>query len=233
MHDAHYAMLGANVHYADGRTVPWIRQDTIVVRGGVKIGIVGVATQLTPSTTKASNVVGLRFDDPVATVDEHAKSLRARGADLVIVVEHDGAFCSREAGCRGEIIDLAQRLAEPVDAIVSGHTHSLVNTAVKGIPIVQALSSGRAIGVIDLPVRGADRGATLHTSGPWWTPISITPDPAAARLLGAATQRVASLVARPIATVADETVDERGRPVPRSGTSLPTHSAPPRTPTWP
>ena len=92
---AHYAMLGANIHYTDGRSVPWIRADTIVVRGGVKIGIVGIATQLTPSTTKAANVAGLRFDDPVATVNEHAKSLRARGADLVIVVEHDGAFCDR------------------------------------------------------------------------------------------------------------------------------------------
>ena len=46
-------MLAANVHFTDGSNVPWIRQDTIVVRGGVKIGIVGIATPLTPSTTKA------------------------------------------------------------------------------------------------------------------------------------------------------------------------------------
>lgn len=200
MRDAHYAMLAANVHDTDGRAVPWIRADTIVVRGGVKIGIVGIATPLTPSTTKASNVEGLRFDDPVATVDEHARSLRSRGAELVIVVEHDGAFCDRGAACHGEIISLAQRLTEPVDAIVSGHTHSLVNTAVKGTPIVQALSSGRAIGVIDLPVSRADRAAT-HEYVRMVNTDSITPDPDAARLLGAATQRVASVVERPIATV--------------------------------
>ena len=109
MKQAHYAMLAANVHYSDGREVPWIRADTIVDRGGLKVGIIGIATTLTPSTTKASNVTGLRFDDPVATVNAHARSLRARGADLVIVVEHDGAFCNRDTGCRGEIIDLAQR----------------------------------------------------------------------------------------------------------------------------
>ncbi len=201
MRQAHYAMLGANVHFSDGRNVPWIRADTIVERGGVKIGIVGIATPLTPSTTKAVNVTGLRFDDPVATVNAHAKSLRARGAELVIVVEHDGAFCARDTGCRGEIIDLAQRLTEPVDAIVSGHTHSLVNTTVKGIPIVQALSSGRAIGVIDLPVDARARDAT-HEYVRIVNTDSITADPAIETLLRDATQRVASIVARPIATVA-------------------------------
>ncbi len=200
---ARYAMLAANVHNTDGSNVPWIRADTIVERGGVKIGIVGIATTLTPSTTKASNVTGLRFDDPVVTVNAHAKSLRARGADLVIVVEHDGAFCNRDTGCRGEIIDLAQRITEPVDAIVSGHTHSLVNTTVKGIPIVQAMSSGRAIGVIDLPVDRANRASTQEYVRMVNTD-SITPDPQIESLLRSATQSVASIVARPIATVPEE-----------------------------
>ncbi len=212
MHQAHYAMLGANIHYSDGRDVPWIRADTIVTRGGVKIGIVGIATTLTPSTTKASNVVGLRFDDPVATVNAHAKSLRARGADLVIVVEHDGAFCNRDTGCRGEIIELAQHLTEPVDAIVSGHTHSLVNTTVKGIPIVQAMSSGRAIGVIDLPVDRASR-ANTHEEVRYVNTDSITADPGADLLQRGATQSVASIVARPIATIAED-MPRRGEQYP-------------------
>ena len=208
MRQAHYAMLGANIRFTNGGKVPWIRSDTIVVRGGVKIGIVGIATPLTPHTTKASNVEGLRFDDPVATVNEHAKSLRARGAELVIVVEHDGAFCDRAAGCHGEIIDLAQRITEPVDAIVSGHTHSLVNTTVKGIPIVQAMSSGRAIGVIDLPVDRADR-ANTHEYVRIVKTDSITADAAADAILHMAVQSVASIVARPIATLA-ENMPRRG-----------------------
>ena len=203
MRQAHFAMLAANVHLTNGADVPWIRQDTIVDRGGVKIGIIGIATQLTPTTTKASNVTGLRFDDPVATVNAHAKSLRARGADLIVVVDHDGGFCNRDTGCRGEIFDLAQKLTEPVDAIVSGHTHSLVNTAVKGIPIVQAMSSGRAIGVIDLPVDRNARAAT-HEEVRIVNTDSITPDPQIEMLLRGATQAVAGIVARPIATLAED-----------------------------
>jgi len=66
-----------------------------------------------------------------------------------------GAFCTN-GRCTGEIIDVATRL-EPgsVDAIVSGHTHSVVSTVVNGIPIVQARSSGRSIGIIDLPAEGS------------------------------------------------------------------------------
>ena len=203
MRQARYGLLAANVHLTNGADVPWIRRDTIVERGGVKIGIVGIATQSTPADSKPENVAGLRFDDPVAAVNAHAKSLRARGADLVVVIDHDGAFCNRDTGCSGKIIDLAQGVTEPVDAIVSGHTHSLVNTTVKGIPVVQAMSSGRAIAVIDLPVDRADRAGT-HASVRMVRTDSITADPAIESMLRGATQSIASIVARPIATVAED-----------------------------
>lgn len=203
MRQARYAMLAANVHLTNGADVPWIRQDTIVERGGVRIGIIGIATQATPVDSKPVNIAGLRFDDPVAAVNAHAKSLRSRGADLVVVVDHDGAFCNRDTGCTGKIIELAQGITEQVDAIVSGHTHSLVNTTVKDIPIVQAMSSGRAIGVIDLPVDRAARASTREYVRMVKTD-SITADPAIAAMLRSATQSVASIVARPIATVAED-----------------------------
>jgi 2',3'-cyclic-nucleotide 2'-phosphodiesterase (5'-nucleotidase family) len=79
--------------------------------------------------------------------------LRARGADRVVVVAHIGAFCQNSlTSCRGGIIDLANRLSERVDAIVSGHTHSPVRALVRGIPIVQARSRGTAVGIIDVPL---------------------------------------------------------------------------------
>jgi 5'-nucleotidase len=154
MGQAKFGILGANVRYTDGRDVSWIRNDTIVTRGGTRIGIIGVSTVATPTTTRAGNVVGLRFDDPAPIVDSIGTALRKRGANFVVVIAHAGAFCGRDGttDCGGEIIDLARKLTTKVDAIVSGHTHSLVNVEVKGIPIVQARSSGRAIDVLDLPL---------------------------------------------------------------------------------
>ena len=208
MKQAHFAILGANVRYRDGREVEWIRGDTIVERGGVKIGIIGIATTRTPSTTKAANVETLRFDDPAAVVDAHATSLRARGADLVVVVAHAGAFCNSDTGCNGEITRMAQQLTVPIDAIVSGHTHSLVNTVINGIPITQARSSGRAIAVTDIPLDRTARAGALHEVRNVVTD-SLAADSAIAALSRRATAAVAELVSRPIATVT-ETMERRG-----------------------
>ncbi|MEO7714228.1 MAG: 5'-nucleotidase C-terminal domain-containing protein, partial [Gemmatimonadaceae bacterium] len=202
MREAKYALLAANVRYADGRDVPWIRDDTLITRGALKIGVVGVATRLTPTTTRASNVADLRFIDPVPVVDSLARRLRARGADYVVVVAHEGAFCDRDGvtNCRGEIVEFANRLREPVDAIVSGHTHSLVSTVVNGIPIVQSRSSGTAFGVVDLGPDGS-RPRVRDV-----LPETMAADPAIAALVRRAVARVAPLVDRRVATIADDLV---------------------------
>lgn len=152
MREARYAILGANVRYADGRDVPWIRDDTLVDVRDVRVGVIGVATVETPRTTLAAHVRDLRFVEAAPVVIERARSLRDRGAHLVVVVAHAGAFCDDEGDdrCEGEIVELARRTVGDVDVIVSGHTHSLVRSVEAGVPIVQARSNGRAVGVVDL-----------------------------------------------------------------------------------
>lgn len=202
MGEANYALLAANVRDEQGRDVPWIRDDTLVTRGALKIGVVGVATVSTPSTTRASNVSGLRFVDPVPVVDSLARQLRARGADYVVVVAHAGAFCDRDGAtaCNGEIIDFARALREPVDAIVSGHTHSLVDATIGGIPVIQSRSSGTAFGVTDL-------GPGLSSHHVYDVlPDTLAADSVTASLVKSAVAKVASLVDRPVATIATDYV---------------------------
>jgi 2',3'-cyclic-nucleotide 2'-phosphodiesterase (5'-nucleotidase family) len=206
MRGVRYAFLGANVRYDDGRDVPWIRDDTMIVRGRLKIGVIGLASVLTARTTATKNVRGLQFLPPGPIVDSLARRLRARGADYVIVLAHDGAFCDRTgaAGCRGEIIQIAQSIHEPIDVIVSGHTHTLVNTTIAGVPVVQAYYSGSAIDVIDLGRDSAKHEVRNVLSD------SLPPDPVVARLVKEAVDRVAPLVNRPIATIAERL--ERNEP---------------------
>lgn len=204
MREAKYALLAANVRYADGRDVSWIRDDTLVTRGAIKVGVIGVATLLTPTTTRASNVADLRFVDPVPIVDSLSRRLRARGADFVVVVAHDGAFCDRDGAtnCKGEIIEFARRLREPVDAIVSGHTHSLVDAVVNGIPIVQARSSGTALGVIDLGPEGSRHQVRDVLTD------SLAADSVVAAKVQRAVAVVAPIVDRPVAVIASSMVRE-------------------------
>jgi 2',3'-cyclic-nucleotide 2'-phosphodiesterase (5'-nucleotidase family) len=201
MRQAGFGIFGANVRYTDGRDVKWIPNDTIVTRGRTRIGIIGVSTVTTPTTTRAANVVGLRFDDPAPIVDSIGAALRKRGANFVVVIAHAGASCGRDGttACGGEIIDFARKLGTKVDAIVSGHTHTLVNTEVNGIPIVQARSSGRAIDVLDLPL-GVAGGPSRHQVRELAVD-TIKPLPAIASIVQRAVARVASLVNRHVATI--------------------------------
>jgi 2',3'-cyclic-nucleotide 2'-phosphodiesterase (5'-nucleotidase family) len=190
------------VRYKDGRDVEWIRNDTIVVRGRARIGIIGVSTVVTPTTTRASNVATLRFDDPAPIVDSIGTALRKRGANFIVVIAHAGAFCSNNGAtdCSGEIVDLAKKVRTHVDAIVSGHTHSLVNTVVNGIPIVQARVSGRAIDVLDLPLATGSGLATRHEVREFAVD-TMKPFPAVDSIVKRAVARVAALVNRHVATI--------------------------------
>jgi 2',3'-cyclic-nucleotide 2'-phosphodiesterase / 3'-nucleotidase / 5'-nucleotidase len=203
MRQAHHAFLGANVRDTLGRPLPWIRSDTMVVRNGLNIGIIGVSTRQTATSTRASNVVGLRFDEPAPIVDSLTRKLRAAGANVVIVVAHAGAFCDRtgQSSCSGEVVDLAQHVTQHVDAIVSGHTHSLVNSVVNGIPIVQGRSSGQAIDVVDLPLDGGESAVPTHEVREVM-PDSIRPDSAVQAIVVQATRAVAERISRPVASIA-------------------------------
>lgn len=202
MRDAPYAILAANVLDSLGRDVPWIRDDTVVSLGTVRVGIVGAATVTTPSVTRPSYVADLRFADPAPVVDARARDLRRRGADAVVVVAHAGAFCQRPpvAECSGEIVDLAMRVRERVDAIVSGHTHSAIATTVRGIPILQARSYGSAIGVADIPL---DPGYTPVVELRDVFPDSIVPDPEVDSLVRALVEPLRPLLERPVARIAE------------------------------
>jgi 2',3'-cyclic-nucleotide 2'-phosphodiesterase (5'-nucleotidase family) len=204
MRDARYAILGANVRYTDGRDVPWIRDDTLVTVGSTKVGVIGFATVETPTTTRAANVTGLRFDDPSPIVSARAKALRERGADVIVVIAHAGAFCNATGtgGCSGEIIEFARKLTERVDAIVSGHTHTLVDYVVNGIPVVQARSSGRAVALIDIPLENGKPVTGAYEEVRDVVDSAVAPDPQVAVLVKAASDRVASFVNRRVAEIA-------------------------------
>ena len=126
-----FRSLAANISDSATTAMPaWAEPWTVIERGGVRVAVIGLALPETAVNTAPRNVRGLAFGDGAAAVRRVLTRARA-GADYVIVVAHEGAFC--DAACHGEIVDLARGLdSGSVDLIVSGHTHSLVNTVVNG-----------------------------------------------------------------------------------------------------
>ena len=94
---AEFPLLAANlVDSSTGEVVEWdnVQSATLVEKAGVVIGIVGVLTEATPSTTIAANVRGLEIAPLAETIEKHATRLRQHGASLVIVVAHAGSRCA-------------------------------------------------------------------------------------------------------------------------------------------
>jgi 2',3'-cyclic-nucleotide 2'-phosphodiesterase (5'-nucleotidase family) len=211
-----YRVLAANARTAAGAPIPGTADDTLIARGALRVGVVGLASPETPTLTRAANTRGLVFGPMAPAFDARARALRARGAHVVLAVAHSGAFCDRRpdsasaavspGGCAGQIVDFANAAAERVDAVVSGHTHSRVATRVRGAPVVQARLSGRALGVVDLvldPATGAPLPDSTRVEVREVSGAGDDAPPAVRALVREAVAAVAGRVDRPVAAVAE------------------------------
>ncbi|PYO88507.1 MAG: hypothetical protein DMD66_07365 [Gemmatimonadetes bacterium] len=197
--EAKYPFLSANITSTGGTARPdWATPWKLITKSGVKIAVIGLTTTETPTSTAARNVQGLAFGDGAQAIKRYLPGARA-AADFVIVVAHAGAVCDSSSGggyvavCHGEIIDLARQLdSGAVDLIVAGHTHLRVNTVVHGIPIIEAQSSARSIGIVDFVRVGGRREVRTQLVTPYADQVMA--DTALTAALGRQQQAVRNIV---------------------------------------
>ncbi len=159
---APFPFLAANlIDDATGKRVAWpnVHASTLLTAAEVKVGIVGVMSLGALRATLRANVQGLHVAPLVETVAAEATTLRARGAQVVIVAAHAGGTCTDlssphdlgSCDSEAEIFALARSLPRGlVDVIAAGHTHQAVAHEVAGIAIVEAYALGRAFGRVDV-----------------------------------------------------------------------------------
>ena len=197
-----HRLLGVNVRDRSNRMPSWLRADTIVRRGDLRVGIVGAAGTHTATSTKRRNVADLTFLEPAPLMSERIRALRAAGADVVIGVLHDGGRCGTEQPpvCSGEGITVAQQLTEHPDAMVIGHSHVNATLRVNGFPVVEPAANGTAVQIIDIPLDGGDATTTLRDVMAADTAGAIAAVSATVRAAVAAVQ---SRMDKPVATIAE------------------------------
>ncbi len=156
----------------------------------VRIGVVSFlpGAMLRPAGANHADVEALHVRDVAAAAAAWIADLRARGADVVVAICHDGPDEGRQDH-PGSPPNLAA--AGGVDAIVMGHFHDVFPPAARnvaapvgaearrgllnGVPAVMPGCWGRHVGIIDLALdRGADGrwqvssegGRTMEVSAP-------------------------------------------------------------------
>ena len=176
-----FPLLAANVR-ATEPGAPVFEPFVILDRKGVKIGIVGLATEDTPNVTQRPNVEGLAFDPPAEALVKASKEAREKGAEIVIGVGHLGGACKRgtppeEEGACEEAQEVTRVLralpAGTIDAFVAGHTHQYMAHYVAGIPVIESGAYGAAIGRIELLLDPETHKVTKSTIAP---PLNVCRD---------------------------------------------------------
>ena len=160
--NAKFSFLAANItEKATGQAPTWLEPSMTVDVAGAKLGIIGLATPDTPNTTIASNVQSLNFGDPVEATVREARTLRAAGADAIVVIAHIGGRCADTsnphdiASCEPDqdaMRYLAALPAGTIDAYVGGHTHSDIRQFIDGVAASEAGAYSREFGTMDLYV---------------------------------------------------------------------------------
>lgn len=124
---APFPFLAANVvDEKTGEVPPFARAFAIVERAGRKIGVVGLTTTETPSTTDVKNLKGLRFLPYAEALGRAIPAARAAGAELLVVAMHEGPDGARA------VVDDARRYGAHV--VLFGHVHKPALFVDEGAP---------------------------------------------------------------------------------------------------
>ena len=170
-----FPALGQNIFDAEwDEPAEYFKPYTFFERGGSKIAVIGQAFPYMPIANPGwmfpEYSFGIRDENMQAMVDE----VRGLGADLVVVLSHNG-------------FDVDKKMASIVtgiDLILSGHTHDALPEPVliDKTVIIASGSNGKFVSRVDLDVRNGQMLGFKHKLIPIFADV-ITPDPDIAELI--------------------------------------------------
>lgn len=187
---AEFQYLAANVVGRNGK--PIFPPYKIRSFAGARIGIIGVATTVTPMIVTASAVEGLTFLDETDTVNRYAEELRSKGVNTIVVLLHEGV---------GFGSPTVTAMDPAVRVVISGHSHGAYNFTIGDRIVTNAGATGVNITDIDLTI---DRSSgTVTAASAVNVPVTrdVTPDREASGLLGYYTDLAAPLANRVIGSI--------------------------------
>jgi sulfur-oxidizing protein SoxB len=172
-----FAALGQNIFDAEwDEPTELFKPYEFFERGGVKIAVIGQAFPYMPIANPRwmfpEYSFGIREENMAAMVDE----VRAQGAELVVVLSHNGFDVDKKMAGR----------VPGIDVILSGHTHDALPEPVQvgQTFIIASGSNGKFVSRVDLDVRDGRMMGIRHKLIPIFSDV-ITPDADMAALIDA------------------------------------------------
>ena len=151
-----------------------------VAGGAVQVGVIGVGSVETPYITIAEATEGLCFKDPAASIIHYYDEMVAAGADVLVVLSHNGwadggyGYGFTVYGDQ-TLAGMLNTAGKPVNLIIGAHSHTNITAPaiVGNTTVVQAYYAGRQVGRADFTYN-----PDTHAVGIVWTKLVVaTTDP--------------------------------------------------------
>jgi 5'-nucleotidase/UDP-sugar diphosphatase len=165
---APFPVLGANINHR-GTNHPFAQKHTIIERGGIRIGVVGILGQDAAQTAIAPNHNDeIDVTDPAEAVRKSVEELRA-DVDLVVLLTHQGHTAPMQTDAEADPrldrdIDKDIALADAVpgvDVLFGGHadagTWKPVVSPINGTLIMQTFGQATYLGYLQLTLDARTR----------------------------------------------------------------------------
>lgn len=143
--------LGANIINANGVRPDWIEPYTIVSKGDVKVGIIGVVGDGLESSISETVLNGYSFTDTVSAVTTYCNELANKDVDIVIVATHAHDVDEQQGINKNQdYVD-----SNKIDCIINAHDHQKVSESVTrydgvSIPVIESNTKNITMGKVTL-----------------------------------------------------------------------------------
>ena len=132
---------------------------------GVKVGIIGVIAEDTPSVVMPSSVAGLKFLDEAATVNKYVAKIRKSGVRTFIVLMHQGGAGTLTGGpLTGDVVPVVTAMDEDVDVVISAHSHAGYQGLIGNKLVTQAFANSTGLADIDMTLDPKSGDCTTKTA---------------------------------------------------------------------
>jgi sulfur-oxidizing protein SoxB len=161
-----FPFLGSNIYDAEWDE-PAFDAYKIFERGGVKIGVIGQAFPYTPIANPRWMIPNWSFGIREEDIAKNVEKVRKEGADVVVLLSHNGFDVDRALAAR----------VPGIDVILTGHTHdALPEPVIVGKTLLIATGShGKFLSRVDLDVRDGALKGYRHRLIPIFSDV-ISPD---------------------------------------------------------
>ena len=168
-----FSFLGSNIYDAEWDEPafePW----KMFERGGSKVAVIGQAFPYTPIANPRWMIPGWSFGIREEDIAAHVEEARSEGAEVVVLLSHNGFDVDRK---------LASRV-DGIDVILTGHTHDALPepVIVNNTLVIASGSNGKFVSRVDLEVKDGAVAGYGYRLIPIFSDV-ITPDPDMAALI--------------------------------------------------